>query len=187
MYSFLGISQFSLGIKGGINYGIAKSNIDPTYSDRFDNAIGYRLGLTLQYRLENLKFGTGCLVSFRPTCANYSFFEDGCGTLYFHFIEIPISVYYSFLNKKIEVGFSIINGFTKYPPISLIGDKEYEIDLEFLLGWNINKRFNVEISYLLGGLDPLFSDRDTHLFFVGNLSLNYTFYRFSFKKSKNKN
>ncbi len=184
MYSILGNCQVGLGIKGGINYGIVKDNLDPPNSDYYDNAIGYRLGLTLQYRFKILKFGTGCLISLRPTCANYSFLGNDCSTLQFVFIEIPISVYRTFYNNKIELGFSIINGITKYPPISLIEDKVYETDLEFLIGWNINKRFNFELSYLFGGLDALFSNRDTHLYYVSNLSLNYTFYRF--KKTRNK-
>lgn len=169
MYSFIGSSQISLGLKGGVNYGQVRGNIDPPESDRFDNGIGLRIGLTLNYSIGRLKFGTGGLLSFRPTCAKYSFFKNECGTLHFTFIEIPISFYRTFLDDKIQTGISVINGFTKYPPISLIDDKEYEIDIECSLAWNINQKFNIEISYLFGGLNPLFSERDTHLFFVGNM------------------
>jgi len=184
VFSFYGYSQINFGFKSGLNYGLVKGNIDPPNADYFDNALGFRLGLSFQYRLGRVKFGTGCLLSFRPTCAKYSFFKKDCGTLHFTFIEVPLSIYHSFLENKIELGFSAINGFTKYPPISLIGDKEYEIDLEFILGWNINNKFNIELSYLIGGLDPLLSDRDTHLYYVGNLSLNYTFYHTNNNKSK---
>ncbi|MBK9107352.1 MAG: hypothetical protein IPM92_02955 [Saprospiraceae bacterium] len=177
----IGYNQLSINTKVGLNYGTTKINVEPNFRDSYDNAFGFRFGLISQYKIKNFILGTGCLVSFRPTCAKYAFFEGRCGTLYFNFIEIPISLHHTFIKNKLVFGLSLINGFTKHPPIHLIEDKEYELDFEVHLGWIINPRFNIEISYLVGGLDPLNSNRDTHLFYVGSLSLNYTIFNFKLK------
>jgi hypothetical protein len=172
-------SQLKIGLKGGINYGKAISNL---YPENYSNSLGYRAGLTIGYKFSGWEISSGGLLSFRGTCANFSFLSSNCLPTHFIFIEVPIVVYKSFFSDKIKIGIGMVNGFTGSPPIHLIDDREFEIDGELLFAWNFTKRFNFELSYLFGGIANSFSDRDTHLYAQGNLSLNYTFYSHSFRK-----
>ncbi|MBK8484895.1 MAG: hypothetical protein IPO86_06795 [Saprospiraceae bacterium] len=177
-------SQLKIGLKGGINYGKAISNLYP--NETYSNAIGYRAGLTIGYKITSWEISTGGLLSFRGACDNFSSQSSNCWSTHFIFIEIPIIIYKSFYSDKFKIGIGLVNGFTGSPPINLIDDREFEVDGEILLAWNITKRFNLELSYLFGGIANSLSDRDTHLFSVGNLSFNYTFFKHSFRKQSNK-
>ncbi|MEP7197594.1 MAG: hypothetical protein ABI851_13815 [Saprospiraceae bacterium] len=175
-FSILAQGKLKFGIKAGVNYGTLVTSLVPPDGTPYYHQFNFIAdGFIINYTYREWKLYSGYIFSVRGSNAILPVFGDKRYPQNFSFFEWPLLISRNLYSKKFRIGAGIINSYKDFSSIHLIGDRNYELDVKGFLEWDINKRFSMDFSYLYGGINNLFSKRETYLFSVMNLSISYYF------------
>ena len=168
--------QISIGLNFGMNYG----NYDTRYSGSFApyyNMFSYKGGVDFRYKFgKNYFLRSGLLYSQRGGSVDNPFIERR-DKLIAEFLELPIIINRIY-KERYSIGLGLVISHLGNPVVHRIEERSYDLDFSVGIGFNFYTRFNIEASYLFGGLLFYFNKNGAYLYSVGNLSLSYRIFQF---------
>lgn len=189
-YLFLN-SQLRIFLTGGINYSnlitiLIPPPFDSIEAEHFNYRFIYNGGLSLKYDFKRINLYTGAIISYRGSRSIDLFFNPINGNNVYDFtytyLEIPILISRYLFDNKAEVGGGLEYSLRVGSNNVTVGDENqiHGMDVKAFIKYNILKNFNIELSYLYGGVDKLILnkiDNYTHSVFAFNL--NYQLFKFN--------